>query len=67
MLEAVKEDEQTVKMLAEIDADLEQTLFPHLRILAQMPDASTKEMHKVCSYIYWAEFNHIKLKFGELT
>ena len=67
MLEAVKNDEQTVKMLADIDADLELTLFPHLRLLTQMPDASTKDMHKVCSYIYWAEFNHIKLKFGDLS
>ena len=31
-----------------------------------MPDASTKDMHDVCSYIYWLTINEIKMTF-ELT
>ena len=41
-------------MYDQVDADLEATLFPELRILTDMPDASTDDMHNVCNYIFWA-------------
>lgn len=52
--------------MAQIDADLEATLFPELRQVTNMMDASTYEMHRVCSYIIWALANNLKLRF-ELT
>ena len=60
---AVESNKETVEMYAQIDADLEQTLFTELRILAEMPDATTHNMHNVCNYIYWANTNHVELKF----
>ena len=51
-------------MLSEIDADLESTLFPDLRVLTNMPDADTDEMHTVCNYIVWAKQNYIELSFS---
>ena len=56
-------------MYDRIDADLEANLFPELRTLANMPNASTKEMHDVCNYLYWANESwneSVPLKF-ELT
>ena len=50
-------------MLASLDSDLESTLFPDLRILTNMTDATTLDMHNVCNYIVWAQANSIKLKF----
>ena len=41
--------------LDEVDSDLELTLFPDLREIVGMPDASTDEMHNVCNYLYWAK------------
>ena len=45
---------------------METTLFPELRILTNMPDASTDEMHNVCNYIFWAKANYLELNF-EMT
>ena len=53
-------------MYDRIDADLEANLFPELRKLANMPNASTSEMHNVCKYLYWANENwhgSVPLKF----
>ena len=50
-------------MQSEIDADLEATLFPTLRKLTNMPDATTSDMHDVCNYIYWMTINKIELTF----
>ena len=61
--DAVKADPAVVQMLAEIDRDLEATLFPELRELTEMPDASTKDMHDVCNYLYWATLSGLELKF----
>jgi len=51
-------------MLAEIDSDLETTLYPGLRSLTNMTDASTEEMEHVCNYIYWARLSGVELKFA---
>lgn len=59
----VTKSEPYVQMMSEIDADLEATLFPELRILAEMPDASPKDLKNLCNYIYWATVNKIQLKF----
>ena len=50
-------------MIEEISADLEATLFPELREITNMTDASTEEMHNVCNYIGWATYSHLNLKF----
>ena len=63
ILEAVKTDKETKEMMDQIDADLELTLFPELRKMTKMPDASTDEMHNVCNYIFWARASNIKLNF----
>lgn len=63
ILAAVENNKETVELYAQIDADLEQTLFPELRKLTEMPDATTNDMHNVCNYIYWANINHVELKF----
>ena len=56
-------------MTNQIESDLEVSLFKELRQLAEMPDASTKEMHKVCDYLYWAQislYGKVEMKF-EIT
>ena len=45
------------QMYEQLDADLEATIFPELRELAGMPDATTDDMHNVCNYLYWAQVN----------
>lgn len=50
-------------MFAEIDAELEESLYPKLRQLSGMTDASTKQMTNLCNYIYWARVSDIELKF----
>ena len=66
ILKAV-EDHPNVKHISkQIDDDLERTLFGELRLLTNMTDASTEEMHRVCDYIYWAKLSGLKLLF-ELT
>ena len=50
-------------MISEINSDMETTLFPELRKLAQMPDADTDTMNDLCNYIYWANASHVELKF----
>ena len=47
----------------QISLDLEATLFPQLRQLTNMTDASTNEMHNVCNYIVWAKANYLDLMF----
>jgi len=47
----------------QIDDMFEQNLFPKLRELAEMPDASTNEMFKVSNYLYWAKLSGLNLKF----
>ena len=63
ILDTVKVDEETKKMMDQIDADLEKTLFPDLRVITNMPDATTEDMHNVCNYIVWAKANYIELSF----
>lgn len=41
----------------------EANLFPRLRKLATMPDASTQEMFEVADYLYWAKQSGLPLKF----
>ena len=50
-------------MMAQLDADMEATIFPELRELAEMPDADTKTMHNLCNYINWAKANSLELAF----
>lgn len=50
-------------MKAKLDADLEATLFPELRQITNMTDASTSDMHNVCNYIHWAKENSLDLAF----
>ena len=38
-------------------------MFPDLRVITNMPDASTDDMHNVCNYIVWAKANYIELSF----
>ena len=54
ILNDVKKNRQTDLMLKRLESDLEITLFEELRKLTGMHKASTKEMHDVCSYLYWA-------------
>ena len=54
ILDTVKVNEDTKAMMDQINADLEKTFFPDLRVLTNMPDASTDDMHDVCNYIIWA-------------
>lgn len=61
LLDDVKKDAATAQMLAQIDADLEATLFPELRKMANMADADTKTMHDLCNYIWWADKNSVEL------
>ena len=67
MLDKVENHYVTKQMMAQIDKDLEKTLFPDLRELANLPDASTQEMHNLCDYIYWMNVNDIELKFDLTT
>ena len=64
--EDVENNPATLTMMSEIDADMETTLFPELRKLAEMPDTDTATMNDLCNYIYWADASNLKLKF-ELT
>ena len=66
ILKAVKDHPNVRKINKQIDDDLERTLFGDLRLLTNMTDASTEEMHNLCSYIYWAKLSGLKLLF-ELT
>lgn len=50
----VKGEPSTLKMMGEINEDLESTLFPELRQITKMEDGTTDDMHDVCNYIYWA-------------
>lgn len=63
VLKKVKRDRATEAMLAQVDADLEATLFPELRQITNMTDATTSDMHNVCNYIYWANLNSVELVF----
>ena len=48
-------------------ADLfEESFFPYLRELTEMPDADTETMFDVSNYLYWAHMSGLNLKF-ELT
>jgi hypothetical protein len=42
----------------------EENLFPRLRELTNMLDASTEQMFKVANYLYWAKINGLPLKFN---
>ena len=66
IVDSVKADSDTSAMMGQVDADMEATLFPELRILTNMPDASTEDMHDVCNYIFWAKENYLELSF-EMT
>jgi hypothetical protein len=66
ILDTVKATEDTTAMLDQINTDLEATIFPELRVITNMPDADTDEMHNVCNYIFWAKANYLELQF-ELT
>mmetsp|Transcript_19397 Transcript_19397/g.26241 ORF Transcript_19397/g.26241 Transcript_19397/m.26241 type:complete len:257 (+) Transcript_19397:2-772(+) len=61
--DAVLADPSTQEMLSQVDADLEKTLFGDLRVLTDMPDATTADMHDVCNYIYWMVVNGIEMIF----
>ena len=63
LLDAVKNDAATQEYLNQVNADLEATLFPELRKITNMTDASTDDMHDVCNYIYWAKVNYVDLVF----
>ena len=63
ILGTVEADSDVAAMMDQIDADLETTLFPELRIITNMTDASTEDMHDVCNYIYWAHVNYVELSF----
>ena len=66
MLKDTKNNGEAKAMYDRIDADLEATLFPELRILTGMTDASTTDMHNVCNYLYWAKLNwkdQVEMKF----
>ena len=41
----------------------EASIFPRLRKLVNMPNASTEEMFKVADYLYWAKNSSLPLKF----
>ena len=60
-LDTVAKDPETKAMMDQIDADLEKTLFPELRVITNMPDATTTDMHNVCNYIIWAKANSLEL------
>ena len=59
----IENNPATLTMISEINSDMETTLFPELRKLAQMPDADTDTMNDLCNYIYWANASHVELKF----
>ena len=63
IIDDVNAQSATKAMLAKIDSDLESTLFPELRQITKMPDATTKDMHDVCSYLFWANANGLTLTF----
>ena len=63
ILDTVAASDDISAMEDQISLDLEATLFPQLRQLTNMTDASTNEMHNVCNYIVWAKANYLDLMF----
>lgn len=55
--------EGNVKVQNLINQLFEANLFPRLRDIADMPDASTEEMFRVVDYLYWAKQSDLPLKF----
>jgi hypothetical protein len=47
--------EGNVKVQNLINPLFEENLFPRLREITDMPDASTEEMFRVVDYLYWAK------------
>ena len=60
---AIEADPSVVKLLEEVNQDLEVSFFPELRKLTNMPDADTEKMNDVCNYIYWSTLSGLELKF----
>lgn len=64
--EAIKNDPASSDMYDNFDSLLADDLFPRLRELTNMPDATDDEMKDVANYLYWAEWSNLELQF-ELT
>lgn len=47
----------------EMNSVLEDSIYPKLRNLTDMPDADSNEMSDVCTYIFWANVEGIELTF----
>ena len=59
---AIEADPSVVKLLEEVNQDLEVSFFPELRKLVNMPDADTEKLTSLCNYFYWATMNGLELK-----
>ena len=61
IIDDVNAQSATKAMLARLDSDLEGSLFPELRQITNMTDATTKDMHNVCNYLNWAKASDLTL------
>ena len=62
VLRAVQADPAVVKMIEDVNQDLEAAFFPELRKLVNMPDADAEKLTSLCNYFYWATTNGLELK-----
>lgn len=61
---AVSSEIATELMNDEIDYDMEHSgFYEHLRQLAGLEGETTRHMHPLCDYIYWAHVSNIELAF----
>ena len=61
--DAAQGSHENIEVQDYIGAYFEESLFPRLRELAEMPDADTDTMFDVANYLYWANISGLDLKF----
>ena len=63
MAKIVMKRDETKAMRDTMEAIWEKEFFPQLRELANLPNATVKELKALCTYLYWATEAKMELKF----